>query len=254
MTDSGGGTPATTDANGVYTLTGLTPGSHSLTASATSFGPATLTATVSSGGTTTGANFSLTPSPGAVTGTVTSASGGAPIAGATVTDSGGGTTATADANGLYTLSGLTPGSHTLTASATNFITSQPQTISVTSGGTTQGVNFTLSPSPGSITGTVTSASGGAAIAGATVTDSAGGTPATTHAQRGLHPSPGQPPAATPLTASATNFISSSRRQSPSLRRDRDRRQLQPYPLAGLDHGHRYQRVGRGSGDRGLHRD
>jgi fibronectin type 3 domain-containing protein len=85
-----------------------------------------------------------TPTTGAVSGTVTSASGGATISGATVTDRGGATTTT-NGSGAYTLSGLTPGSHNLTASAPGYSTSQPQTASVTTGQTTPGVNFSLTP-------------------------------------------------------------------------------------------------------------
>ena len=206
VTDSAGGTPATTDANGAYTLTGLTPGSHSLTASAATFTSSQpQTAVVNAGQTTQGVNFSLTPLPGAVSGTVTNASGGAVVVGATVTDSGG-TSATTDANGAYTLSGLTPGSHTLTASAANFNNSAPQTASVTTGQTTSGVNFSLTPAPGSVSGTVTNASGGAVIVGATVTDS-GGTSATTNGS-GVYTLSGLTPGSHSLTASAATFTSS----------------------------------------------
>ena len=100
-----------------------------------------------SAGNTQNLSFSLTavPTTGAVTGNVTSASGGAFITGATVKDSGGATTST-DASGNYTLSGLTAGSHTLTASAGSF-NSGTQTASVTAGQTTQSVNFSLTPVP-----------------------------------------------------------------------------------------------------------
>ena len=210
VTDSGGAS-TTTNASGAYTLAGLTPGSHTLTSSATGFTSSQpQTASVTAGVTTAGVNFSLAPVPttGAVTGTVTSASGGAPIAGATVRDSGG-ATATTNGSGVYTLSGLPAGSRSLTASAAGFTTSPPQTASVTAGQTTQGINFSLASSPttGAVSGTVTSASGGAVIAGATVTDS-GGTSATTNGS-GVYTLTGLTPGSHTLTASAANFTNSA---------------------------------------------
>ena len=205
VSDSAGGSPVTTDANGIYTLSGLTPGNHTLAASATNFISGTRAATVTSGGTTTGTDFSLTPSPGAVTGTVSRSSGGALIAGATVTDSGG-TSTTTDSSGSYTLTGLTPGNHTLTASATSYITSQPLTVSIAAGGTTQGANFSLTPTNGAVTGKVTNNWGGAAVAGATVSDSGGGAPATTDAN-GVYTLSGLTPGTHTLTAAASGFTS-----------------------------------------------
>ena len=193
VTDSGGAS-TTTNNLGVYTLVGLPPGNASLTASATGFTASSpQTASVTVGQTTQGVDFSLSPLPGAITGTVSNSADATAIAGATITDSAGGTPATTDANGVYTLSGLTPGSHTLTASAIGF-GSGTQTVVVNAGQTTQGTNFSLTPLPGAVTGTVTSTSGAAAIVGATVTDS-GGASATTDCQRRVHPErahPGQP--------------------------------------------------------------
>jgi outer membrane protein assembly factor BamB len=90
---------------------------------------------------------SVTPPPttGAISGTVTSASSAAAIAGAIVSYSGGASAAT-DGSGLYTLAGLAPGSYTLTASANGFV-SRTLTASVTAGQTTRGVNFSLTPRP-----------------------------------------------------------------------------------------------------------
>jgi len=166
----------------------------------------TSAATVTAGQTTQNFNFILTATPGSVTGTVTNASGGAVIAGATVTDSGG-PTATTNASGVYTLSGLAPGSHTLTASATGFTTSQPQTATVTAGQTTANINFALAPVPttGAVTGTVTSAAGGTPITGATVSDSGGAT--TTTNASGVYTLSALPPGSRNLTASASGFTS-----------------------------------------------
>jgi hypothetical protein len=118
---------------------------HTLTGAANGFTTSgTKTASISAG-TTQKVSFSLAPSPttGAVNGTVTSASGGAAIPGATVTDSGGAGVPT-NGSGLYTLTGLAPGNHTLTAAASGFI-ARALTASVTAGQTTQNVSFSLTP-------------------------------------------------------------------------------------------------------------
>jgi hypothetical protein len=201
VSDSGG-TSTTTDSSGAYTLSGLTPGSRSLTASAVGFDAGFNSALVTSGQTTQNVNFNLTPTPGAATGTVTNASDGTAIAGATVSDSGGASTTT-DGSGAYTLTGLTPGSHTLTASATAF-TSQAVTASINAGQTTQGVNFRLtSAPPGTVTGTVKSASGGAAIGGAAV--SASGGRSTTTDAAGAYTLTGLSPGSHTVTAFANGY-------------------------------------------------
>jgi hypothetical protein len=79
---------------------------------------------------------------GAIMGTVSQASGG-PIAGATVTDPGG-AQATSDSSGVYIMSGLAPGSHTLTATAPGH-NPGTQTASVRAGITSPGVDFSLGP-------------------------------------------------------------------------------------------------------------
>jgi hypothetical protein len=202
-----------TDGAGLYTLTGLVPGSHSLTASAAGFTSGSQTASVNAGTTTQNVNFGLTPIPttGGISGRVTSASGGAPISGATVTDSGG-TSTTTDVSGAYNLAGLTPGSHTLTAAAAGF-TSGTQTAMVTAGQTTSGVNFSLTPAAttGAISGTVTSASGGAVIAGAAVSDSGGAS--TTTDGSGAYTLTGLAPGSHTLTASAAGFTSGTQTAS-----------------------------------------
>jgi hypothetical protein len=91
----------------------------------------------------------------------------------------GGGTATTDANGNYTLTGVPVGTVQLVASASGF---QSVTQSVTvSGGATSTANFTLTPgaSSGSVTGKITNASSGAIITGATISWSGGSTTSNT---------------------------------------------------------------------------
>ena len=80
----------------------------------------------------------------AITGTVVvSTAPGAPISSAMVSTDTGGFTATTGADGTYTISNVTPGAYTLTASATGFVSSS-QSVTVTAGVTTT-VHFDLVP-------------------------------------------------------------------------------------------------------------
>jgi hypothetical protein len=110
------------------------------------------------------------PDPGNITGTVTDSSTGNPIQGATVTADTG-ESDTTDASGNYTLSSVSAGDHTVTASASGYVTQQQQTT-VPSGGTTT-LNFALDPEPtgggtGTIKGTVTDLNTGAKLGGVLV--------------------------------------------------------------------------------------
>ncbi|HEY2361369.1 MAG TPA: carboxypeptidase regulatory-like domain-containing protein, partial [Candidatus Angelobacter sp.] len=99
-------------------------------------------------------------------------SGGA-IAGASVGFGGG--TATTDANGNYTLTGVPVGTVQLVASASGF-QSSTQSVTVT-GGNTSTANFTLAAgaAAGTVTGKITNASSGAIVSGATLSWSGGST-------------------------------------------------------------------------------
>ncbi|TMD17454.1 MAG: carboxypeptidase-like regulatory domain-containing protein, partial [Chloroflexi bacterium] len=157
--------------------------------------------TLTAGNTTT-QNFALAPNPGTITGTVTDAGTGAPIAGATVSYSGGSTTT--DGSGAYTLANVAEGSYSVTAGATGY-TSQSRTVTVGPGGTaTQ--NFALTRPNGAITGTVTSAATGSPISGATVSYSGGST--TTNGS-GQYTLLNVAPGTYSVTASATGYSSKS---------------------------------------------
>ena len=105
-------------------------------------------------------NFALIASSG-VNGTVKNAATGQPIAGATVSYSGG-STAT-DSTGTYGLTGMAPGTYNITVSATGFLT-QTATVAL-SAGTTSVQNFSLSPSPSPSPVAVAYVQGGLASAG-----------------------------------------------------------------------------------------
>jgi Galactose oxidase-like, Early set domain/Carboxypeptidase regulatory-like domain len=162
---SSGGTGATTtNASGSYTLTGVPVGTVQLVASAAGFQSATQNVSVSNGVTAT-ANFTLTAGAagGTVTGKITNASSGAILPGATVSWSGG--TTSANASGIYTLTNVTAGSQKVTAGKTGYL---PHTIAVTvTGGATSALNIPIATA-GKITVKVVAASG-AVFSGAAVT-------------------------------------------------------------------------------------
>ncbi|HEV1998639.1 MAG TPA: carboxypeptidase regulatory-like domain-containing protein, partial [Candidatus Dormibacteraeota bacterium] len=140
----------TTASDGTYTIPNVAAGaSYTVTASASGFNTQANPGVAVGYASTNTQNFALTPTAGAgaISGTVTNASAGLPIANATVTDSGGASTST-NSSGIYTLAGLAAGNHTLTATASTF-NSGTQMASVTAGQTTPNVNFLLTPGQGS---------------------------------------------------------------------------------------------------------
>jgi len=142
-----------------------------LTASAAGYTSATQSSTVTAGATTT-TNFTLTATPGTITGKV-SDSAGTGISGASVSYSGG--SATTDTNGNYTLASVAPGTYSVTASAPGY-NSSTSTVAVNAGSRST-LNFGLTVQTGNIHGTVTNSSG-KAIGGATVTIHGGLVPTT----------------------------------------------------------------------------
>lgn len=162
---------ATTDANGNYTLSNLPAGSVQLTASASGFLNTVQTVNITAGGTTT-ANFVLITVTGTITGRVTNASTGAGLSGVAVSYSGG--SAVTDASGNYRLNSVSPGTYTLTASKSGWV-SASTSVTVVSGGTAT-ANVKIATG-GKIAGKVTNKSG-AAISGATVKLTGGIVPTT----------------------------------------------------------------------------
>jgi len=162
---------ATTNATGYYRVSsGLGSGTYTVMAIATGGGMAfnQTTVSVTAGQETSSVDLQLTITPpppsGIITGKVTDASKGNPIANATVsaTGQGGSGSAKTDSNGDYTISsGLGNGTYTVTANAAGYQQYQRTDISVTVNVVTPNVNFQLNKIPpeqsGAITGTVTGA-------------------------------------------------------------------------------------------------
>ncbi len=178
------GHSVTTDANGSYTISGLTKaGTYFVTPakSGCTFTPSMLSPTVPPNA--TGQNFTANCGTAtyALSGQVTAAAGGA-LSGVTISD-GAGHSATTDASGNYTLSGLAAGSYTVTP-AKSGCTFAPTSQSASLPPSATGKNFvgscTVVPTPTpwgtppavySIAGQVTA--NGAGLAGVTISDGAG---------------------------------------------------------------------------------
>lgn len=189
-------TPTLTDGSGLYTTQDLPPGIYYLqTQNVPGFGNQLYNAigcsgclvqtgtpvTITAGNTTGGVNFPLAAG-GSISGTVTNAAGGAAINGVSVqvfSSTGGGVgNANTNASGVYTVSGLAPGSYYVrTNQGGAFInevyndipcqqcaltTSGAPLVAVTAGATTTNINFALATG-GRISGFVMNATGGAAI-------------------------------------------------------------------------------------------
>lgn len=165
-----GTTMASTVTNGVgvYTLTGVLQGTYTVQAQADAFVTGVQGVTVQAGATST-VNFSLQSSPGSITGIITDKATNDVIPGATITISLGNTIITtilSDDEGSYSFSGLAPGSYTIQAQEPDYQTATTGAIIVANQTTT--VNLSLGANPGSVSGAITNANGGAPIAGASI--------------------------------------------------------------------------------------
>ncbi|MDQ8158203.1 MAG: carboxypeptidase regulatory-like domain-containing protein [Gemmatimonadota bacterium] len=186
VTPTGGAALAavTTNASGAYSISNVPVGGGSiaiggLPSGCTNPGPQSY-AGVAAGGTVT-KNVAVTcqtATTGTVTGVVTRAAGGAVIAGATVTLTPTGGAAlpavTTDAQGAYTINNVSVGGGSIAVGALPSGCTNPGVLPYTGvavGGTvTLNVSVTCqAATTGTVSGVVTRAAGGAAIAGATVT-------------------------------------------------------------------------------------
>ncbi|MFC4303031.1 carboxypeptidase regulatory-like domain-containing protein [Cohnella boryungensis] len=158
-----------TQNDGSFQFIGAEEGSYYAVASATGYSSRTIGIDVSPGETVS-TIIELTPNPGSVAGTVRDTAGN-PISGAFVKALNGSETlrgvVQADADGQYVISNLPIGSIQLLASATDFGNSV-QGVLLNPGERVNGLDFALSPNPGSISGQVTDAITGLPIGNANV--------------------------------------------------------------------------------------
>lgn len=135
-----------------------------MTVSAPGYAPLSRPVTVKSGAVLP-VEFRLEPLPATLTGAVTNAATGAPVAGATV--AAGEWHAQTDADGRYTLGGLPPGAHTLRVSAPGYRDFEAA-VSLAPGAILA-VDAALTPRPATLLLTAVDATSGGPIAGATLT-------------------------------------------------------------------------------------
>ena len=148
-----GGKPATTSYNGTYTITGIAPGSQTLSFSKTGYEPYSKTVTITAGQTlNAGDNYLVAnATTGDITGTLRIGwLWGAPLAGASVTCGGKSTTTATD--GSYTITDIAPGSQTLSFFKTGYQTYE-KVVTVTAGKTLNAwVNYLIANSTTTIPG------------------------------------------------------------------------------------------------------
>jgi Carboxypeptidase regulatory-like domain/Putative Flp pilus-assembly TadE/G-like len=147
-TVTAGALSTTTGAGGAYSI-GVAPGTYAMTASMTGYSSASATVTVAAGATVT-QNFSLTAANASITGTVQDQANGLPLPGVTVSATNGVTsgTATTNASGVYTMSGLSPSNprYDMTASLSGYDDEARTNLNIGSGSNT--VDFLASADHG----------------------------------------------------------------------------------------------------------
>ncbi|MCE1188417.1 MAG: carboxypeptidase regulatory-like domain-containing protein [Ignavibacteria bacterium] len=154
---------AVTGAGGQYQLS-LKGGSYIISASLQGYtANVSPQLTVGVAQTISGIDINLAPNPCSVTGTVTDPSGS--TLGDVVVSNGSVTSSTLP-TGNYTLS-LPAGTHNITVTKSSYVSPQPLTVSLTPGQALSGINFTMNPNAGVISGSVSSL--GQPLANATVT-------------------------------------------------------------------------------------
>ena len=157
---------ANTNTSGVYSITSVTAGTVTLTASKSGYiTQVTGNVVVPSSGTVT-APLILLVKAGTITGTVVNSSGGAAVSGATVKVTGTTTSTTTNSSGVFTLYQAT-GSYTLTVSLTGWVTATTGSFSVTNNQTTNVGAIPLTQTA-TVTGTVKESGTGTVLASVSV--------------------------------------------------------------------------------------
>jgi protocatechuate 3,4-dioxygenase beta subunit len=160
-----------TDTNGNYVIGELFPGSYIVTASRDDYQTSISGAVITAGSTST-VNFSLSPNPSSITGTIVNQETGVPIVGASIEvllmDSNGViiTTSFSDIDGSFVVEDLMPSTYSVLVSAEGFQTSSAS-LKLTPG-SVSAITIGLTPAPGFVTGTLIDSLTGLPIASATV--------------------------------------------------------------------------------------
>lgn len=195
----------TTNAQGGYSIPGIPGGTYTVTATRSGYASNSATVGVTVGGTAT-ANLALVPLPGTLSGVVTDASTGAPIANATVTTQPPTVGASTNAQGAYTIPNVAAGNYTVMVSRTGY--TPGQTNATVGPGQNATANVALAPIPGAIAGVVTNATNGTPLAGASVSTQPPTTTVTTNAQ-GQYSIANVPPGTYTVNVSLAGYSSNS---------------------------------------------
>lgn len=172
---------AETNSSGNYTITGLAPGSYTVTATDINYQQSSQGATVVSNVTTT-VNFSLQGNPGGIQGTITQISNGAPIPNLSVALYQGNVSIAGirtDDNGVYEFSGLQPGDNYYVAAGPPNYETEFMRVTVSAGTVTNAPTMQLTLASGVVKGVVTDAVTTQPIVGALISLVQGSTVVTT---------------------------------------------------------------------------
>jgi C1A family cysteine protease len=158
-----GSLSTTSGSDGYYSLSGLSAGAYTMAASKAGY--TTYTGSLGISGNLSGLNIALVQGNFTVSGSVRAgSSSGAALAGAVVSVAG--KSATTDAAGAFSVSGVAPGTYQLNATKTGYTTFSSTGFAVTGN---QSVIISLTPASFTVQGTVASASGTGLLPGALVT-------------------------------------------------------------------------------------
>lgn len=160
------GISATSGGNGSFTLSNIPAGVQTVSATAAGFNPASASVTVIAGANVT-QDIAMTPLLGTITGTITNADNGDPIAGAAITVVETGLSTTSGSDGSFIVVNVPAGVQTLNVTASGFIAAQAAGVNVVGNGTVS-QNVALSPETGTVRGRITNASTNQPIANAEV--------------------------------------------------------------------------------------
>ncbi|MDI6917379.1 MAG: carboxypeptidase regulatory-like domain-containing protein [Thermoplasmatales archaeon] len=195
----------TTDANGNYTISNLSPDTYTVTASKSGYTSSYQIVNLTTFSANIDFTLNATPTTGTITGHVYVSGTTTGIQNANVSINANCYTLT-DANGAYTLSGVAQGTHTVTASAAGYASSSAE-VSVTAGQTSfHNFTLTLLSETGNISGRVTA--DGTGLNNATVTVEGAGLTAQTNIT-GHYTVTGVPPGTYNVTASKSGYVSST---------------------------------------------
>jgi hypothetical protein len=205
VTVGGGAKTAVTNASGAATFPSLPIGTYPFTATLAGYGDGTVSLAITHGG-VAAATIPLTAQVGKATVTVTDASN-APVSGATVSVTVGGTTktATSGADGTAVFASLPIGTYSFTAVKTNYSTGEAS-ATVTNGGS---VALAIPISQLTSSANITVTDGTNPISGATVNVSVGGATQTATTVGGVATFSGLPVGTYTFTATATGYGSGS---------------------------------------------